>query len=305
MIWVLLLFANGTALMVFNATVTAAVFNVTLPAQPLSAPVVELDRVPVPALYDGSRVSVVTGGRGLVTIRYVPRVVDVGGLPAVNITTSDVVVVWANGSLLVAPSVKILNYTRVDKSLIIVTRGPGYIAYAIPRQVRQNNTPPAQQNGTATQQTATAAPTTQQPVTATASATPETQRQQPSTTPTSAAPSATTPSVQTTAPASTPQAVQEAGGGQLLLAAAAGVAAVAAAVAALAARRGRGDAELGDVDRRILEYVRQSGGAYEADIARDLGIPRTTVFRAVRRLAERGLVSLEKRDGRNWVAPAG
>jgi uncharacterized membrane protein len=59
------------------------------------------------------------------------------------------------------------------------------------------------------------------------------------------------------------------------------------------------------VDAKVLEYVRRRGGAYETDVARELGIPRTTVFRAVRRLEERGLVRVEKREGRNWVAPAG
>ena len=32
--WVLLLFANGTALMMLNVTVAVSVFNVTLPAEP-------------------------------------------------------------------------------------------------------------------------------------------------------------------------------------------------------------------------------------------------------------------------------
>jgi len=52
-----------------------------------------------------------------------------------------------------------------------------------------------------------------------------------------------------------------------------------------------------------LEYVKKRGGAYEADIAKDLNIPRTTVFRAVRRLEAQGLLRLEKREGRNWVKP--
>ena len=74
------------------------------------------------------------------------------------------------------------------------------------------------------------------------------------------------------------------------------------AVAYLGRRR---PVELGEVDAKVLEYVRRRGGAYEADVAGELGIPRTTVFRAVRRLEERGLVRVEKREGRNWVAPAG
>jgi uncharacterized membrane protein len=87
------------------------------------------------------------------------------------------------------------------------------------------------------------------------------------------------------------------------------VAAAAAGAALVAAYLGRRWpvklGELGEVDAKILDYVRRRGGAYEADVARELGIPRTTVSRAVRRLEERGLVRVEKREGRNWVAPAG
>jgi uncharacterized membrane protein len=74
------------------------------------------------------------------------------------------------------------------------------------------------------------------------------------------------------------------------------------AVAYLGGRRPVG---LGEVDAKVLEYVRRRGGVYEADVAGELGIPRTTASRAVRRLEERGLVRVEKREGRNWVALAG
>jgi len=62
---------------------------------------------------------------------------------------------------------------------------------------------------------------------------------------------------------------------------------------------------LSEVDERILAYLGERGGAYESEIARDLGIPRTTVFRAVRRLEEAGLVAVEKRGGRNFVRRVG
>jgi hypothetical protein len=118
-----LLFANGTALMMLNVTVAVSVFNVTLPAEPAWGPVVKLDGVPVPALVEGRRISVVTGGGGVVTIEYVPRPVDVGGVPAVNITTQDLLLIWASGPLLVMPTVKILNFTRLNHSLVISSQG--------------------------------------------------------------------------------------------------------------------------------------------------------------------------------------
>jgi len=51
---------------------------------------------------------------------------------AVNITTQDLLLMWAYGSLLVMPTVKILNFTRLNHSLVIVARGPGYVVYATP-----------------------------------------------------------------------------------------------------------------------------------------------------------------------------
>lgn len=60
---------------------------------------------------------------------------------------------------------------------------------------------------------------------------------------------------------------------------------------------------MSEVDARILDYLRKKGGAYETQISRELGIPRTTVFRAVRRLEETGRIRVEKRDGKNWIEP--
>jgi uncharacterized membrane protein len=301
MLWVLMLFANGTVVMLLNATVAVPVLNVTLPAEPMWGPVVELDGVPVPALSDGRNVAVVTGGGGLVTIRYVPKLVTLNGLPAVNITTSDVVLIWANGSLLIVPSLRVLNLTRVDSSLVILAKGPGYVAYAVPRRPEPTPAQPA---------TATAAAGTPRSTTtpaASATAANSTAHPSPaSNLTTQTPPVAGPPTMPTAVAATTPPpgfAPDQLPGWLLPLVAAA--AAAGAAFFLLPTRRRRQQADLGEVDAKVLEYVRRRGGAYEADVARELGIPRTTVFRAVRRLEERGLVRVEKREGRNWVAPAG
>ncbi|AKT33899.1 MarR family [Pyrobaculum sp. WP30] len=306
MLWVLLLFANGTALMMLNATVAVPIFNVTLPAEPAWGPVVKLDGVPVPALVDGRRVSVVTGGGGVVTIEYVPRLVDVGGVPAVNITTQDLLLIWANGSLLVMPTVKILNFTRLNHSLVIVARGPGYVAYATPLANAATQTtattaaqPTRPQTNTATQPT-TAVQTTTRQETPQPSAAITTPPQMTSTVAWMSTPQTPPPTQAAQPGASAPGAFDA--WWPVAAAAAAGAALVAAY---LGRRRPVELGEVGEVDAKILEYVRRRGGAYEADVARELGIPRTTVFRAVRRLEERGLVRVEKREGRNWVAPAG
>ncbi len=80
---------------------------------------------------------------------------------------------------------------------------------------------------------------------------------------------------------------------------------------ALAARR-RGRAggnaaptavlNLSDYEAAIIRYLKSRGGsAFEIEISRDLGIPRTTVWRSVRRLEGLGLVRITKVDGKNVV----
>ncbi len=292
------MFANGTVVMLLNATVAVPILNVTLPAEPMWGPVVELDGVPVPALSDGRNVAVVTGGGGLVTIRYVPKLVTLNGLPAVNITTNDVVLIWANGSLLVVPSLRILNLTRVDSSLVILANGPGYVAYAVPRRPEPTPAQPA---------TATAAADTPRGTTTPAVASATAANSSSASNLTTQFPSVPGPPTMPTAVAATTPPPGSAPGQPpgWLLPLVAAAAAASAAFLLLSTSRQRQQTDLGEVDAKVLEYVRSRGGAYEADVARELGIPRTTVFRAVRRLEERGLVRVEKREGRNWVAPAG
>jgi uncharacterized membrane protein len=48
-------------------------------------------------------------------------------------------------------------------------------------------------------------------------------------------------------------------------------------------------------DDKILEYVKSHGGeAYESDIARDLDMPKSTVWRAIRRLSEADLATTSR-----------
>ncbi|WP_243671599.1 helix-turn-helix transcriptional regulator [Vulcanisaeta sp. JCM 16161] len=79
----------------------------------------------------------------------------------------------------------------------------------------------------------------------------------------------------------------------------------------LIARRGKSPKEestpqtslnLNDYELSILRYLRSRGGsAFEIDISRDLGIPRTTVWRSIRRLEGLGLVRITKVEGKNMV----
>ncbi|MBP1448737.1 MAG: winged helix-turn-helix transcriptional regulator [Thermoproteus sp.] len=272
MIWAILLFANGTVLLLFNQTVAASVLALQLPSPPLSMPVVKLDGVPIPAVLNGSVLQVPVAGRSLVTVMYVPRVKAVDGLLTFNVTDGDYVI-WVQGGVLLLPYLRILNFTYVNNTLIAVAKGPGQIAYAL--------------QGGSPQPTITTTTTV-----ASQSATPSA----PSQSTAAAASSSTQSNAAVGAPAQP----------NLLAVLAYAVPAAAAVVIALLAlrRRSRTAAELSDTDRAIMAYLRRRGGAYESEIARDLGIPRTTVFRAVRRLEQRGVVRTEKRDGRNYVMPA-
>ena len=59
---------------------------------------------------------------------------------------------------------------------------------------------------------------------------------------------------------------------------------------------------LREEDRAIIEYLKKRGGeAYESEIHRDLLIPRTSAWRAIKRLERLGLVKIEKEGGRNKV----
>jgi uncharacterized membrane protein len=71
-IWIILIFVNGTVLLLLNQTLVWAVYS--LPSPPLSAPVVLNNGTPVPAALNGSVLEVPLLCRAVVTVRYVPRV---------------------------------------------------------------------------------------------------------------------------------------------------------------------------------------------------------------------------------------
>ncbi|MGC9116992.1 MAG: helix-turn-helix transcriptional regulator [Conexivisphaera sp.] len=77
-------------------------------------------------------------------------------------------------------------------------------------------------------------------------------------------------------------------------------ASAAAAVGVLRARRPRRSGR--DPDDRIIEFLRRNGGsASEAEIRRALVLPKTTCWRAIKRLEREGKVRVEKRDKENVV----
>lgn len=241
----------------------------------------------------------------MVTVRYVPRLGEADNLLYFNITTSDLFAIWVQRGVIAVPKLRIINYTMLNGDLLIVAKGPGVLAYAKPAPpvaTQSAGTPrptTTQSGGLFPSLTAPSATTSSTSLNNIATTAVTTSTSVPLTQPTTSSPvlseTSTTHQVVHTAQELTP----------FLL--------VAVAVAASAlgfalyrkARMAPSATQLSEVDSEILAYLHKRGGAYEAQIARELSLPRTTVHRAVRRLAEQGLIKIEKRDGKNWLEPTG
>ena len=58
---------------------------------------------------------------------------------------------------------------------------------------------------------------------------------------------------------------------------------------------------LDDTDRLIIEAVRRSGSITLSELVRKTSLPKTTVYRRVNRLAERGVLRIERTDGKKLI----
>ncbi|NPB00931.1 MAG: winged helix-turn-helix transcriptional regulator [Crenarchaeota archaeon] len=60
--------------------------------------------------------------------------------------------------------------------------------------------------------------------------------------------------------------------------------------------------DLSEIEKKIINILRQRGGTVlQSELYRILGIPRTTLWRAVKRLEERGIVKIEKINRLNRI----
>ncbi|MFN3803780.1 MAG: helix-turn-helix transcriptional regulator [Pyrobaculum sp.] len=60
--------------------------------------------------------------------------------------------------------------------------------------------------------------------------------------------------------------------------------------------------DMSEVDRAILRFLEaRQGVVYQSEIIKELGLPKSTVHKALRRLAEGGYVEIEKRGKFNVV----
>ncbi len=277
----------GVAHVSLTVNVSGGLGSVVLPARPVVASLVvsEGGRLLTPIyIPENNTLFFVAPEPGVVNVRYV-----------VNVSAEDGVFRFSVGrvtaKLVLAPNVILLDIPgRVLETgygeggrLYVVFQGPATIEYTL------------KTGATAAK---TAAPTAPTATTNTAKPTPT-----PSPRPT------TTPRSSTT--------------GSATLYAAIGVGVVLAAIGvflALRARRGAtrpqspasapggGGAgsqpppDLNEVDLRILEALEARGGeALQAELQRELGIPKSTLSRRLRRLEEKGYVEIERLGGVNRV----
>jgi len=109
------------------------------------------------------------------------------------------------------------------------------------------------------------------------------------------------------APAPTPSPAKASPAALLAIAAAVAAAALAALALLLAKRRRPPPAEhalaieesaLDDVDRKIIEELKARGGkALQSELAKALGLPKSTAWRHVKKLERLGLVETKKGPG--------
>ena len=82
------------------------------------------------------------------------------------------------------------------------------------------------------------------------------------------------------------------------------MAAAAAAIALLRFRRSKPPAlhALSDVDKAIIEKLAEKGGsALQSELQKELGLPKTTLWRHVKKLEKLGFVRIEKEASFNRV----
>ncbi len=312
--------SDGTVTVTVNGTVEPGLNAFPAPAPPVPATITAVvDGEAVPVVYENGTIYVASDRTAAASITYVVNVTQTDGGLSFTIGNQTVkLVVEPNIVLLQLPR-GLLAAEQADGRLVLTVKGPDTIVYLV-TQPRQTQT--ATQTPTATPaetQTATPAPT----ATATQPQQTQTQTQTPQQTATATqAPAETAAGTQAPAPAQTQQATQQpaqtqpaetqtqtqAGGmGALTLAAAALIVAAGAAIAVAVLRgrsrpgavRGPGEAQalmtrgLDDVDRLILETLEKNGGEMlQSELMRATGLPKTTLWRHVRRLAEQGYIEV-------------
>jgi uncharacterized membrane protein len=289
--------SDGTVEVYVRANVSEGLNTIAAPAEPVPATIdaringTEL----VPIVYSDGMFYVVAGTPGFVVISYMANttVYDDGslGFKILNVTTALVV---RPGIVLLSLPEKIYSAEYVKGSLKLVVGGPARIRYVLVEEAT-TTTPPttttAQQPPAATTTTTTAPP--------------------PTTTTGPAIPPETTLSTASQAIAQESTTEKKEGPGIVLWV---GVLVVVAIVSIglgyfLTVRRSSGgggarvgadiaSTELDETDKLILDtLVKHGGSMLQSELLRDTGLPKTTLWRHVRKLERLGYIRIV-REGR-------
>jgi len=77
---------------------------------------------------------------------------------------------------------------------------------------------------------------------------------------------------------------------------------LAIAIAFAYSKRHKGKAVERSLDNQILDFIKKKGGTVkESEIRESLVLPKTTAWRAIKRLERQGLVKVEKKGKENYV----
>ncbi len=280
---------DGTVEAIVEAQVEPGLNAIPLPAEPLMETVyVEFNGKPIPPLVVNMTAYIAVEETGTAILRYVVNVTAVDNYLEFTVkpTGASVTLVVEPGIVLLSIPRNITGYRLVDGKLYINFTGESTIRYVVVR--RETVTPPLPPPAT---ETTTATPTPA-----------ETARVGP---PWPSPPAVTPAPAAETPTATTPVTEQP----PYLIVGVAGAIA-AAALAVLLASRGRGGVggsgsqvevsmqALDETDKLILNKIAEHGGeVLQSQLQRELGLPKTTLWRRLHKLESMGYVRIV-REGR-------
>ncbi len=260
---------DGLVVVSFRVSVGPGLNPVPLPVEPVEATIETIvNGVSVPPLYVNGTLYIASDSPGSALVTYTGRVSVTGGVVSFNVSGDAPVelVVPPNVILLSLPPSLTSYEVLGNGTLLIVFQGPAFIEFTLREVVESAGASPAP----ATPQESTASTPTQE--------SPETGF--------------------TTTQGGGPLATVKSPAVLALIALT-----VAAAVALYARGRrpsaeGAGARPLTEADRLILEALEEAGGeALQSELQRMTGLPKTTLWRRLRRLEEAGYVEL-RREGK-------
>jgi len=269
--------------------------EVALPAEPLPETIeVRVDGRDLIPIYENGSLYFFSPSPGEAEITYLVNLTAADGEFRFRVRGSDRVdlILDPNVILLTVPE-RVENLTYLDSRLLIEFRAPEEIAYAVRRGAATR--PEAETPETTTAKTAAPPPATETVEAATITTSPASFTE-------TGAPSKTTLTTLTKPPSARTETPEGAAGAQPsygVLIFGLGVIAVGVLLGLMLYRGRRGggfeESGLSELDRLILEAIRERGGSVlQGRLQNELGIPKTTLWRRVKKLEKLGYLRIVK-----------